>query len=334
MAKLSNQKMKLIYLQKIFLEDTDDEHGLTIGELIAKLEEYGISAERKSVYSDIEALKTYGLDIYCKREKTVRYYLGNRDFQLAELKLLVDAIQSSRFITVKKSSELIGKLEKLASIHEGQLLQRQVYVLNRVKTMNEQIYYNTDKLHTAISQNRQIRFKYCETVLDFKASRRFVKREKRNGEPYTVSPWALSWENENYYLIAFDHESQQVRHYRVDKMESISILDSERTCPEELENTNPAEYSKRIFSMFGGRESTVTLRFDNSLAGVAADKFGNDVFISACNKEYFEIKVTVEISVQFYAWLAGLGKSARITAPAQEAENFRRYLEEIVSSYQ
>ena len=218
------QKQKLLYLQKIMLEKTDENHGLTINEIKDELESYGIKAERKSLYDDIEILQSFGLDICTVRTNTVKYYIGNRDFQIPELKLLVDAIQSSKFITRKKSLELIEKLGHLVSENDGSQLRREVYVTNRVKTVNEHIYYNVDKIHNAISENKKISFQYFKWELDTTNGNKIVKTARKNGEAYRVSPWALCWDDENYYLIAYDSEAEIIKHYRVDKMERIRLL--------------------------------------------------------------------------------------------------------------
>ncbi|MFR0925249.1 MAG: helix-turn-helix transcriptional regulator [Butyricicoccaceae bacterium] len=208
-------------LYQILLQRTDENHKLTTDELRAALERCGITAERKSIYSDIEALQNFGLDVICQRGTGGGYYVASREFELPELKLLVDAIQCSRFITEKKSNELIGKIEHLTSDHEAHTLQRQVYVSERVKTLNEQIYYNIDALHAAISNDVQITFRYFNWVLNFSASPRIQKQYRRDGARYRVSPWALTWDNENYYLIASITMPVNPPH-RVDKMDSRS----------------------------------------------------------------------------------------------------------------
>jgi predicted DNA-binding transcriptional regulator YafY len=217
LAKRSNQKLKVLYLLKILLENTDEENGMTVKDIIAELDRYGIPAERKSIYSDIEALQFFGVDIVTKRTRTTEYYIANRFFEMPELKLLVDAVQCSKFITHKKSEELIRKLSSLTSRHQSKLLQRQVYVANRVKTMNESIYYNVDRLYSAIAQNKQISFQYFQYTVDKK------KKFRKDGERYITSPYALSWDNENYYLITFSEKYQDFTHYRVDKMSDIKI---------------------------------------------------------------------------------------------------------------
>ncbi len=214
MAKSPNQKLKLLYLMKILLEQTDENHRITMTEIIENLASYNISAERKSLYNDIESLRLYGLDIIGIQEgRTYFYYVGSRRFELAELKLLVDSVQSAKFITAKKSSELIKKLEGLASRYEASKLHRQVFVAGRVKTMNESIYYNVDRIQTAIGENSKITFQYFQWNVEKKMELR------HDGAVYKVSPWALSWNDGNYYLIAYDGEKGIIKHFRVENVE-------------------------------------------------------------------------------------------------------------------
>ncbi|WP_407723228.1 helix-turn-helix transcriptional regulator [Ruminococcus sp. JL13D9] len=317
------QKQKLLYLQKIMLEKTDENHGLTINEIKDELESYGIKAERKSLYDDIEILQSFGLDICTVRTNTVKYYIGNRDFQIPELKLLVDAIQSSKFITRKKSLELIEKLGHLVSENDGSQLRREVYVTNRVKTVNEHIYYNVDKIHNAISENKKISFQYFKWELDTTNGNKIVKTARKNGEAYRVSPWALCWDDENYYLIAYDSEAEIIKHYRVDKMERIRLLKDERDGSELYNDFNPARYAKSVFSMFGGEECEVKLLVDNNFIGVIVDRFGSDLFIVKHDEHSFTVSVNVMLSPQFYAWVFGLGGGVRILAPERAILEFK-----------
>ncbi|MEE1017246.1 MAG: WYL domain-containing protein [Ruminococcus sp.] len=323
MARSSMQKQKLLYLQKIMLEKTDENHGLTINEIKDELESYGIKAERKSLYDDIEILQSFGLDICTVRTNTVKYYIGNRDFQIPELKLLVDAIQSSKFITRKKSLELIEKLGHLVSENDGSQLRREVYVTNRVKTVNEHIYYNVDKIHNAISENKKISFQYFKWELDTTNGNKIVKTARKNGEAYRVSPWALCWDDENYYLIAYDSEAEIIKHYRVDKMERIRLLKDERDGSELYKDFNPARYAKSVFSMFGGEECEVKLLVDNNFIGVIVDRFGSDLFIVKHDEHSFTVNVNVMLSPQFYAWVFGLGGGVRILAPERAILEFK-----------
>lgn len=326
MAKSSMQKQKLLYLQKIMLEKTDENHGLTANEIKQALEAYGIRTERKSLYDDLKILETFGLDICRTRTTTVKYYVGSRDFEVPELKLLVDAIQSSKFITHKKSLSLIKKLEGLVSENEGKQLQRQVYVSNRVKNINEKIYYNVDTLHNAIACEKQVAFKYCNWEIDFGSEKKIVKVERKNGALYKVSPWALCWDDENYYLVAYDSDAQMIKHYRVDKMESIEISGDERDGRKTFEKFDLAGYMKGVFSMFGGEQANVKLSVDNSLIGVIVDRFGSNVIIAKESETSFTVNVDVMLSPQFYAWVFGLDTKVRILSPQKAVDEFNQKL--------
>ncbi len=335
MAKNPRQKQKLLYIQKILLEKTDEEHGLTINEIISELDSYGINAERKSIYDDLRILETYGLDICSEKSKTVKYYIASRDFQISELKLLVDAIQSSKFITEKKSFELIKKVESLASENEAKQLQNQVVISNRVKTSNETIYYNVDRLHDAINKNRSVEFYYNQWSLSLGSSEKLKLKRRRGGERYKVSPFALCWDDENYYLIAYDEKNEQIRHYRVDKMEKIELTDNKRSGTDEFEKINLAEYSQSTFGMFAGEKVMVTLSVDNSLVGVIADRFGKNIFITADeeNENHFLARVNVNISEQFYGWLFALGDKVRIVSPDEIVNDFNEHLRKVSNLY-
>lgn len=333
MAKSSMQKQKLLYLQKIMIEKTDENHGLTANEIKQALEAYGIKTERKSLYDDLKILETFGLDICRTRTTTVKYYVGSRDFEVPELKLLVDAIQSSKFITHKKSLSLIKKLEGLVSENEGKQLQRQVYVSNRVKNVNEKIYYNVDTLHNAIACEKQVAFKYCNWEIDFGSEKKIVKVERKNGALYKVSPWALCWDDENYYLVAYDSDAQMIKHYRVDKMESIEISGDERDGRKTFEKFDLAGYMKGVFSMFGGEQANVKLSVDNSLIGVIVDRFGSNVIIAKESETSFTVNVDVMLSPQFYAWVFGLDTKVRILSPQKAVDEFNQKLSAFQTSF-
>ena len=271
-----NQKIKILYLMRILLERTDDLHGLMLEEIAEALSAFGVEAERKTLYDDLEVLRTFGMDIVKRKEaKVVRYYVVSRSFELPELKLLVDAVQSSKFITHKKSLELIKKLECYASSHQARKLNRQVYVANRIKTMNESIYYTVDYIHEAISANKKISFQY------FHWNEKKERVLAHDGKSYRVSPFALTWDDENYYMIAYDSDAAKIKHFRVDKMLHLQLLEEKRDGAEQFEDFDMALYSQKTFSMFGGEEETVTLRCSNKLAGVVIDRFGNDTLFTA-----------------------------------------------------
>lgn len=330
MPRSANQKLKLLYLVKILTEQSDEEHCLSSQALIDALGAYGIKAERKSIYDDIAQLIDFGYDIVLVKAKTGGgYYLAGREFELAELKLLVETVQASRFLTQKKSRDLIGKIEKLASKSEAGQLQRQVYVANRIKTANESIYYIVDDIHRAIQNNEQISFQYLEWTLE----KELVPR--KDGKVYQVSPWALTCKDENYYLIAHDSENDTIKHFRVDKMGHIEVLTgTAREGAELFERFDIAAYANKTFGMFGGREEVVTLIFENRFIGVVMDRFGSEVSVRKRDEDHFSVRVRVAVSGQFFGWLTGLGAGAGIMAPASVAEAYQMHLREILAQYE
>ena len=310
MAKSPRQKLKLLYIKDFLQSHSDENHPVSTADIIAHLASWDISAERKSIYDDIETLRLYGMDIIQLKGHGGGYYLASRDFELPELKLLVDSVQSSRFITGKKTLSLIKKVEALTSIYEAGALHRQVYVSGRIKTMNESIYYNVDEIHSGIASDKQIAFKYFEYSVT--KERRF----RRGGEDYEVSPYALTWNSENYYMIAFDSRSGQIRHYRVDKMTAIRVTDKPREGKEALGNLDMAEYTGKVFGMFSGKNENVKLKCKNHLAGAVIDRFGKDIIIVSGGEEYFTVTVDVVPSPQFFAWVFGFEGEMEIVSPA------------------
>lgn len=320
MAKAPGQKLKLLYIVKMLEENTDEQHPMSTAEIISRLEANGIHSERKSIYDDIDKLIEFGYDIIRVQSKLGGgYYLASREFELAELKLLVDAVQSSRFITTKKSRELIKKLEKKAGKHDAGKLQRQVYVAGRIKTENESIYYNIDTIHKAIQENKQILFTYMDWNLQ-------KKMMPRPGGERKVSPWALIWREENYYLAAYDETDDKIKHYRVDKMGKVTLVNEPRAGVAQFENVDLASYTNRTFGMYGGREENVTLQFPKHLVGVVLDRFGKDADIRTMGEESFRVRAKVAVSGQFFGWLAGIGKEAEIVSPEPVAIEYKEWL--------
>ena len=305
-------------------EKTDAEHSVTTQEIIDYLALQGINAERKSIYTDIDLLIDYGMDIVKNSGRSGGYTLVSRQFELAELKLLVDAVQSSKFITTKKSRDLIGKLETLCSKYEAGQLHRQVVVTNRNKTVNENIYYNVDIIYNAIAENVKIQFQYFEWDVNKEMHLR------RNGKVYEVSPWLLTWDDENYYLIAYDSEAGIIKHYRVDKMLKIELSVEKREGKEQFQHFDIAAYSKKTFGMFAGKEETVTLRCDRSLTGVMIDRFGKDVAMRKIDENTIQARVNVAVSRQFFGWITGLGNIVKIKAPDMKERTYQIVLEGIV----
>ena len=316
-----NQKLKLLYLAKIMQEQTDDSHALTMPEIIAELGKYDIEAQRKSIYDDLDALDLFGIEILKYQEGFRTYYhCGDRDFEIAELKLLVDAIQSSKFLTEKKTKELIKKLEKSISIYDAKLLDREVKVNGRVKNMNESIYYTIDAIYSAISENKSIQFKYFSW--NVKGEEEF----RRDGAFYEVSPWALHFDDERYYLIAFDHERKEMRHYRVDKMREVSETESKRQGKEEFIKHDKTKYNEQYFRMYGGDVETVTLKCKNEMANVIVDQFGRDVRMRPVDDEYFTVNVDVAVSSQFLSWVIALEGKAQIQSPESVKKEMKNLL--------
>lgn len=327
MAKGNNQKLKLLYLIKILTEQTDEEHGLTMPELIEKLAGYDVTVDRKTIYTDLEELRHFGIDIVGEKSgKNFVYRVVSRNFELPELKLLVDSVQAAKFITEKKSHVLIKKLESLVSVYEAKQLQRQVLISGRVKTMNESIYYNVDKIHAAINGNVQIRFQYFQWNIEKKQTLR------HDGAWYQVSPWHLIWDNEYYYLVAYDAASGILKHYRVDKMLKIAETKQPREGNEQVSQLNIAAYAKSVFGMFGGETVTVTIEAENQFAGILIDRFGKDIPIVRLDEGHFRTNIDVVPSRIFTGWVLSLGKGIRITAPESVTAQIRTelcYLNEI-----
>ncbi len=320
MAKSSNQKTKLLHLARMLLRQTDEDHPLTVAQIIEGLARQDIKAERKSIYDDLEALRLFGLDVQCRKGKSPGWFVGERDFELPEVKLLMDAVQSSRFITQRKSDALIRKLEGLASSHQGGQLQRQVYVAGRIKVMNESIYYNVDKLHTAIAGQKAITFKY----FDYDIFRKKVFRQE--GKRYVVSPYGLIWNSENYYLVAFDHAHRELRHYRVDKMTEIVVTCLNREGKEQYPDFQLAEYGQKHFGMYSGPELKVTLRGRRDKASLVWDRFGRDIILVPDGEAHFTVTLPVVISPQFFGWLLGLDGSVTLIGPKEAVSAYRRRL--------
>ena len=328
MPKGTNQKFKLYRLAQIMQEKTDDEHYITMPEIKAALAEYDITADRKSIYNDLRDLEVLGIEVEGEQiGNRYHYRVVNRPFELPELKLLVDAIQSSKFITEKKTNALIRKLETLVSKFDAQKLQRQVYVSGRIKTMNESIYYTVDAIHNAISENKKIKFQYYQWN---------VKKEmelRHDGAYYHISPWGLSWDDENYYLVGYDSSVGKIKHYRVDKMLKIQMSEEDREGREHFKKLDMADYARKSFGMFGGKEQEVKLFVDNFLAGVIIDRFGKDVMLIPEDKDHFTVKVAVHVSNQFLGWIMSLGDGVKIIGPDEVVEQVQEEIERLRKQY-
>ncbi len=320
--------LKTFYLMQILLDRSDEEHPLNATALQDILRtEYGVTINRTTVYTEIAKLEDFGLDIVLQEGRTKGYYIGSRQFELAELKLLVDAVQASKFITEKKSKELISKLETLCSKNEAKQLSNQVMIYRRTKTQNETIYYNVDMIHSAIYRGMQITYQYAEWT---------VRKEtelRHGGAFYEVSPLNLIWDDENYYLVGFDEKAGKMRHYRVDKIRNMRILDKPRSRQALDEMIDPVDFSKKTFGMFGGVDETVRFTGMNYLAGVMLDRFGTDIWMRPLDADHFSAVVTVTVSPQFFGWMAAIGKDLEIAGPEHVRKQYEEYLKGILEKY-
>lgn len=325
MPKSENQKQKLLYILKFFYEETDEEHTLTVNEIIAKLERNGISAARRSVYDDIRVLQDFGVDIVMRKSKTCEYFLGSRLFEMAELKILIDSVQSSRFITKKKSESLIRKLKNLVSKPHAREFSGQIHTYDRIKSMNESIFYNVDTLHNAIASNRKITFRY----FDYNIKREKVYR--KNGEKYCTNPMALTFDNENYYLIAYNEKYEDFVHYKADRMTDIAVSEERRSMPKKP--FNAANYVKPIFSMFDGEIEHITAVFDAAYLNVVIDRFGENVRLTELEDDCFRADFQAAVSPTFIAWIIGFGAGALIISPQWVADEVKRLALEVSEMY-
>lgn len=318
MPRSKNQKLKLYYIIDYFKKYSDEEHTVSVSDIIDYLAENGITAERKSIYRDIEAITELGYEIISVHDKRFTYYLAEREFETAELRMLVDAVAASRFITKKKSGELIKKLEALTTVYTARKLNSQVFVANRIKASNESIYYNVDAIHNAIAENARINFVY----FDWDKNKRRVYRH--NGKIYEVSPWALVWNNENYYLVGYDSAEEKIRHYRVDRMMSILTTNKPRDGKEAFRETDTAQYTKKFFGMYDGEITKVTLNCSQEITNAVIDMFGSDVkFIPQTDGKTFNVTVELAVSPVFLSWVFMFGGQVKIVSPKNVAEKLK-----------
>lgn len=319
----SNNRLKILYLYRILFEKTDEKHSISMNEIIRELELCGISAGRKALYEDIEALRAYGLDVVTVKGNCAGYYVASREFELPELKLLADSVCSSKFLTVKKSEELLKKLSSLTSIYEAKQICRQVYVADRVKSMNEVIYISVDAIHRAIAEKKQISFRYFDYDI--------TKRKRYREGLRKCSPYAMTWDHERYYLVAYyEKHPENFTNFRVDRMENVTVLDE--PAAETEESFDIEEYMNSTFSMFSGEMRDVTMRFDNSLVNPVIDRFGSGAGIYPDGEDKFIVRAKVRVEAPFFAWVFQFGRKAEILSPDDVRERFREQLSDIIGS--
>ena len=325
MARGENQKLKLLYLKQFFEEKTDEDHPATMPEILAYLHARGVEAERKSIYTDLDALSDFGMDVR-KDERGKSYQWFDREFELPEVKLIIDSVASSKFLSEKKSDALIKKLGTLCSEHQRKELRRQVRVMGRAKSMNNSVLINVDQLHASIAANTTVRFKY------FHYNVKMERVYSRKGEVYEVSPWALLYDNDNYYLYAF--VDGDFRNYRVDRMTSVEQGTKERQGREQFEKKDMPAFSKSTFGMFNGQEERVEMVFHDRMMDVVIDKFGKELWLEKVDDWHFKISVPVAVSPQFFAWVFGLGNYVTITGPEHVKQQIKDMLGEVSKRYE
>lgn len=335
MRNYSNPKLKLLYLKQFFEEQTDEDHPATMPQILEYLDSKGIHAERKGIYADISYLEDFGMELRDvskedreseeKKQRNRTYRLLDRAFEPSEIKLILDSVASSKFLSERKSMDLMTKLGNLLSVHQRQSLKRQIKVTGRVKSMNGSVMYSVDTIHVAIASDKTVKFKYFHYNTD-------KEREyTHDGKPYEVSPWTLLYDNSNYYLLAYVKDD--MRTFRVDRMAEVKQGAKEREGKEQFEAFDLVSFTKATFGMFHGEEEKVEMLFHNSLIDTVIDKFGKEIFITPVDNTHFKITVPVNVSPQFYGWIFGLGGKATILGPKSVVNKMKDMLDKASKKY-
>lgn len=331
MAGNPNPKMKLLRVWDILRDHSDEDHPISAAEICRHLEKYGIPAERKGIYKDIEILQDYGLDIIPTKTPTAGYFLAERDFEIPEIQLIADAVQAANFITPKKTRQLLGKLESKLSCEQSKDIRRSIYIDNRNKCDNEEIYYSIDVIHKAINAKKKIKFQYCKVTLPKEGKATEV------GKELVISPYALTWANDRYYLVGNNAKYDNLIHLRVDKMKQVEMTDEKirhfSQVSEYKTSFNIADYSKKAFNMFGGKEVILDLRCDDSLIDQMWDKFGRDIYIRNRSDGRFTFSAKALLSEGLVAWILQFGKSVTVISPAELAKMVCDTAKETVEQY-
>lgn len=334
MAQQKNTKLKLLYLSDILLEKTDDAHPLSANELCDALCALGIEAERKSVYKDIDVLKEYGLDIILGADSTNKrgYFIGARKFELAELRLLLDAVQAANFISPKKTKILVEKIESFASKYQASMLHKQVYVDNRPKCKNEELYYTISALDSAISASLKVTFTYSRRVIteEFK--------QKSDEKPFKVSPYALIWSDDHYYLVCNNEKYDNLMNLRIDRIKGISVTDEKSRPFSEVSDYknrfDSADYASHLFNMYSGEPKPVELICENSLLELILDKFGERVRLQKFDDNSFVVKTNAAVNDGLSAWILQFGKRIKVKSPNELKESVKKKALEAYEAYE
>lgn len=299
--------IRIIELLRFLYQQTDEAHAVTVSEMIEYLKSKGIPSVRQTVYTDLEALDTAGIDIVQIKSTQNRYFIGSRIFEYPELKMLVDAVASSKVISAKKSQALIQKLGQLTSIQQAEQLQRLASLSSRVKPHNEKVYYIIDSIQTAILDQHQISFQYYEYTPEKK------KILKHDGYRYILDPYALEWKNDHYYLIGYSHKHKGIAHFRVDRLTSVEPLDSKF---QPMPDFDVAAYTNKMVDMFAAEHAEqVKLLSSNELMRVIIDHYGEDIEISPYDDTHFTVIIEVNPSGTFYGWVFKFMGKIRILSP-------------------
>ena len=310
---------RTLIILKYLWETTDETHPVSLGDISAYLEQYEITADPRTLRKDIEQLVEFGIDIVKDRKVQNLYHVASRHFEAPEVKLMIDAVQSARFITPKKSKELVKRLSAFVAPHDTALLQRQLYIDSRAKATNESIYVSVDRIQTAITEQKKIAFCY----FDYTPSKEHIRRH--DGQAYSVSPYALLWNNDTYYLVGFHDHRKQIAKFRVDRIDSLQITDE--VAVQKPKGFDVSEFFAQEFSMLNGKECKVKLICENILMNSIIDRFGESVPTQAVDRTHFSVEVTVDLSNNFYGWIFASAGKMKIVEPAEAMAGFHKVFE-------
>ncbi|HAM15208.1 MAG TPA: WYL domain-containing protein [Eggerthellaceae bacterium] len=318
------QKLKLLYLMRILQEETDPEHGLTMPQILQRLSEEGITAERKSIYRDIIALRDVGVDIQKLSARPVQYVLVRSEFSLDDVMMLIDAVQSSRFITERKSNQLVKSLKGLVSARERKALDKRVHVQDRVKSLSESTFHSVDIIHEALQRKRKVQFLYFSYNTDLK------RKARHEGRRYLLTPVKVVYADGNYYLAGYDDTDQKIKTYRIDRMELLQLSDERAARNAEITAYEYEDFAYKRFGMFHGDPTTVTLRVKEQLVDTVVDFFGHDLDVAKSTDAYVDVRVNVVKSPQFFGWIAGLDGGVTIQAPRTVRAEYKEWLQSLI----
>lgn len=321
-----NFKLKLLYVLDIFMKETNENQPVTASDIIRKLEHRGIEASRRSIYDDIEILTEFGLDII-KVEGNKGWYLGVRDFELPEIKLLIDAVKTAIFIPENKSNILINKLENLTCYSEAKELSNHT-LLGSEKTNSKYVYYSIDTIHRAISLNHMVSFQYG--IWD--AKKNYVK--KRNSKTYKVSPWCFVMDNNQYYMLAYDDDISGIKHFLVEHIIDAKIIADSKRNGKDYFDKYKLKLKSKMFGMFDGEDVNVVLKCGEKIANIIVDKFGENVTFIPVDEHHFQINVKVSISKPFFGWLLSMGTHIEILQPVEVKDEYTKFLKTVLNLYE